>query len=141
VAIMNLIRLAGITTDARYLERAHSALSAFAPVMHANPMAVGEMLMALDDFHHPPPQIIVIHPDNGQASDVLESLRARFLPGSMLLVLNASQAAGMAKRLPVMAEKTALGGRTTAYVCRKGACRLPVSDAAGLAGQLDERSH
>ena len=36
-----------------------------------------------------------------------------------------------------MAERVAIDGRPTAYVCRAFACRLPVGDAEALRAQLD----
>ena len=37
---------------------------------------------------------------------------------------------------PFVAEKRALGGRSTAYVCERGRCELPTADPAALARQL-----
>ena len=54
VAIKNLMRLASLTQKSGYLERARRGLSAFSGLMEANPMAFGEMLTAVGDFHHPP---------------------------------------------------------------------------------------
>jgi uncharacterized protein YyaL (SSP411 family) len=38
--------------------------------------------------------------------------------------------------VPLLADRVALDGRPTAYVCRGFACRLPVTDATALAGEL-----
>ena len=42
-----------------------------------------------------------------------------------------------ASAIPLLADRVAIDGRPTAYVCRGFACRLPVGDAAALRGQLD----
>ena len=139
VAIHNLIRLAALTAEARYRERAQRGLSAFSAIMEASPMGFGDMLTTLDDFLHPPPQVVVIRANGDDDDELADLLRARYLPGSTILNLTGPQAAGLADRLPVVAGKTLLNGRATAYVCRQGACGLPVNDAAGLAKQLEER--
>jgi uncharacterized protein len=38
--------------------------------------------------------------------------------------------------IPLLAERTALRGRATAYVCEHFVCKLPVTDPAELAAQL-----
>jgi uncharacterized protein YyaL (SSP411 family) len=38
--------------------------------------------------------------------------------------------------VPLLAEKRALGGRATAYVCEEGVCALPTGDPDVLAEQL-----
>jgi uncharacterized protein len=38
--------------------------------------------------------------------------------------------------VPLLADRVAIDGRPTAYVCRNFACRLPVTDPAALAAQL-----
>jgi uncharacterized protein len=38
--------------------------------------------------------------------------------------------------VPLLADRTALGGRATAYVCEHFVCRLPVTDPEALAAQL-----
>ena len=39
--------------------------------------------------------------------------------------------------LPLLADRPAMGGKATAYVCRRSVCQLPVTDPAGLVTQLD----
>ena len=42
--------------------------------------------------------------------------------------------------IPLLADRSAAGGRATAYVCRNYSCDAPVTDAAALASQLDAAS-
>jgi uncharacterized protein YyaL (SSP411 family) len=41
-----------------------------------------------------------------------------------------------AHAMPFIAEKAAIGGRPTAFVCERGLCERPTSDPAVLATQL-----
>jgi uncharacterized protein YyaL (SSP411 family) len=41
--------------------------------------------------------------------------------------------------VPLLAEKTAIGGKPTAYVCERRTCRLPTTDVAELERQLGAR--
>ena len=43
-----------------------------------------------------------------------------------------------ARLIPVAGKKAALMGKTTAYVCLKGICKLPATDPALFAEQLSE---
>jgi uncharacterized protein len=40
--------------------------------------------------------------------------------------------------IPLLADRTRVDGRPTAYVCRDFTCRLPVTDPDGLRAQLAE---
>jgi uncharacterized protein YyaL (SSP411 family) len=40
--------------------------------------------------------------------------------------------------VPLLADRVALDGRATAYVCRGFACRMPVTDPAALRRELDQ---
>ncbi len=136
VALTNLLRLYGLTTEPSYLERARQGLVAFSAVMEANPPAFGEMLLALDDLLHPPLQVIIVTPANADAAWFTDRLRSVFLPGSLTMIVTESSAAQLSRRLALFRGKTAAGGKATAYVCQNGACRLPVTTADGLMQQL-----
>jgi uncharacterized protein YyaL (SSP411 family) len=41
-----------------------------------------------------------------------------------------------AAEVPLLADRTALGGRATAYVCEHFVCQLPVTEPEALAAQL-----
>jgi uncharacterized protein len=42
--------------------------------------------------------------------------------------------------VPLLADRVAINGRATAFVCRNFACRLPVTEPAALTDQLTEAS-
>jgi hypothetical protein len=136
VALMNLLRLSALTLDPSYLKRAEKGFSAFSTIMEANPSAFGEMLLALEALLHPPHQVIVVTPAGGEAALLADRLRPAFLPGSLVMIVSESSAAQLARRAPLFREKTATGGKATAYVCRNGACQLPVTTGDALMQQL-----
>lgn len=140
VALMNLLRLNGLTLDASYLKRAKKGFAAFSTIMEANPSAFGEMLLALDDFVHPPHQVIIVTPEDGDAASFADRLRPLFLPGSPVMVVTESRAALLSEQILLFRGKTAAGGKATAYVCRNGTCRLPATTVDELMYQLKTAS-
>ncbi len=136
VALMNLMRLNALTLEPSYLKRAKKGFSAFSTLMEANPSAFGEMLLALEDYLHPPHQVIVVTPAGGDAASFKDRLRRAFLPGSLVMIVSESHAAKLARRLPLFREKIAAGGKATAYACQNGACQLPVTTGDALMQQL-----
>ena len=136
VALMNLLRLNALTLEPSYLKRAANGFSAFSTIMESNPSAFGEMLLALEIFLHPPKQVIVVTPAGADAASLTDRLRTAFLPGSLVMIVSESHAGQLSRRSPLFREKTAVGGKATAYVCQNGACQLPVNTADALMQQL-----
>jgi uncharacterized protein YyaL (SSP411 family) len=136
VAMMNLLRLNALTLEPSYLKRAQRGFSAFSTIMEANPSAFGEMLLAVEDYLHPPHQVIVVTPAGDDAASFTDRLRRAFLPGSLVMIVSESDVAKLARRSALFREKTAAGGKATAYACQNGACQLPVTTADALMQQL-----
>ncbi len=137
VALMNLLRLNALTLDPTYRQRAEKALCAFSTAIEANPAAYGEMLMALDDFRHPPRQVIVVAGSDRNGAAIPRWLRSTFLPGGLNMIVSESEASDLSPHWSLFKEKTAPGGATTAYVCRTGACGAPITSVDALSDQLE----
>lgn len=74
---------------------------------------------------------------DGVTQAMLRELHQRFLPTKILLFAeSATEASELGKLVPLAAGKLAIGGKTTAYVCRDGVCRLPARDLETLKNQL-----
>ncbi len=96
------------------------------------------MLLALDYFTAPSPEIVLVWPSQESApADFVDSLRRAFLPNRALLgAAEGSDLDSLARLAAIAAGKTTLGGRPTAYVCVGGTCRLPTTQPADMEAQL-----
>src|SRR5262249_29134679 len=86
-----------------------------------------------------PKEIVVV----GRAGDeqgiarLLATVHAAYLPNHVLVAATEGPAlAAQAELVPLAADKRALDGRPTAYVCQARACDLPTSDPDVLRTQL-----
>jgi uncharacterized protein YyaL (SSP411 family) len=138
LAALVALRLAAFTGDDRWREVADRALRAYGPVLEERPFVLGELLLALDFRTDAVREVVLVWPEAGAPpADLLGELRATFLPSRALTGAAEGVAlARLARTARIAAGKIAVAGRAAAYVCERGACRLPVTDAAGLRKQL-----
>jgi hypothetical protein len=138
VALLNALRLSAFTTDDRWRRSAEGALRHYARVLEERPLALAEMLLALDFATDAPREVVLVWAEGEAAPEpFLAVLRRAFLPSRALA--GAPEGAGIARLggvAPVADGKVAAGGRPTAYVCEKGLCRLPAIAPEKLAGQI-----
>jgi len=138
VEALNLLRLAEFTSDDRYRVRGDRTLKAFARSVRRSPTAFAEMLLALD-FRLDSPQEVVIVASGGrpQVEPFLAKLRSIYLPNRIVVVtVDGADLAQQATLVPLLEGKSAQGGLPTAYVCERGACKLPTRDPGIFAQQL-----
>jgi uncharacterized protein YyaL (SSP411 family) len=128
VAALTLLRLEAITTEAKYREQAERLLRSFGALLAGAPAALGEMLLAVDFLLGEVREVVLVRPKNGSDAPLLDMLRPRFAPSQVLV----RHEEGSTPATPLAAERPAQSGKATAYACVRGACKLPVSDAAEL---------
>jgi hypothetical protein len=139
VALLTALRLATFTSDDRWRAIADRALGGLAGAMTANPLALTEALVALDWATDEPREIAIVVPDGADpraAEPLLAVLRRTFVPNRALARAAEAALPALARLAPFAADKVAVGGRPTAYVCVRGRCELPVTDPEALAAQL-----
>ncbi len=140
VAAMNLLRLHEFTTGDRYRRRAERVLGAFRAALEKSPLALAELLLAVDWRHDTPKEIVIVTPKSrAEAAPMLARLRATFLPNRILVVVAQRDAAALAKVVPLVEGKTARGGKATAYVCERRVCDVPTTDVEVFARQIGKR--
>jgi hypothetical protein len=136
VAILNALRLHAFTTDARWWSIAAAALRHYAGALEAQPTSLSEMLLAVDFATDAAREVVVVWPDGAPAPEpLLAVLRRTFLPNRALCGGPESALDRLGRTALVAAGKTAAGS-ATAYVCERGACRLPAISPEKLAAQL-----
>ena len=139
VALMNLLRLAELTTDDAYRARADEMLSSFARTLAAAPTGMAEMLVGLGFRHGKPKEIVLATAGSPEAVEpFLELLHSRYIPDKVVVVSVAGDArARLTEVVPFIEGKVARDGLPTAYVCERYVCQLPTTDLEVFAAQLD----
>ena len=142
VALLNALRLATFTSDDRWRAIADRAFAAVAPTLIENPLALTEALLALDYASDEPKENAIVWPrDAGPdaARPLLDVIRGTFVPNHALAAASEADVPALGALIPFIADKTAAGGRATAYVCVRGGCELPVHEPAALLELLARR--
>ena len=139
VALLNALRLATFTSDDRWRAIADRAFAAIAPTLSENPLALTEALLALDYASDEAKEIAIVWPRDAAPTPrapLLDVVRRTFVPNHALAAASEADAPALGTLIPFIADKTAAGGRATAYVCVRGRCELPVHEPDALAALL-----
>ena len=141
VALLNALRLHTFTTDDRWRAIADRAFASVAgAAMNQNPLALTEALLALDwaarRAARDRDRLAARAPAPRPPARCSTSCAAPSCPSHALAAAADVDAATFAKLVPFIADKVAIDGRPTAYVCTRGRCDLPVHDPAALAARL-----
>ena len=133
-----MLRLASFTGEKAYEERADAAFRKFASLMTRAPAATLGLLRALDDrLHEDGESVIDGRPKAAGTRALLRAVNARFLPGTVLALLDPEDPTGGGSDAePLLEGKTLVGGAEAVYICRNYSCRAPVTDREALAAAL-----
>ena len=121
-AAYGLLRLAALTGEAEYEQRAVGVLRLLHELAAKHPQGFGHLLQALDFHLSPVQEVALAGEDTGELARVV---RARFRPHLVL-------AGGAPDGVPLLQDRTPVDGRPAAYVCEHFACRAPVTDPEEL---------
>jgi uncharacterized protein YyaL (SSP411 family) len=121
-AAYGMLRLAALSGEAGYEERAVGVLRLLHEPAAQHPNAFGHLLQALD-FHLSPVQEVALVGDDIAA--LARVVRGRFRPHLVL-------AGGAADGVPLLQDRTPVDGRPAAYVCEHFACKAPVTEPEEL---------
>jgi len=138
VAARTLLRLAELTGDDRWRAQADATLRAVGGGLARAPTSAPALLAAIESRLDRMKEIVIVTPAAARdgAAALLETVLAAYLPNAVLTVVAEGDVARNATLVPLVAEKRALGGVATAYVCEQRVCALPTADPAVLARQL-----
>ncbi len=143
VAMWNLLRLSRMTGQADLEARAARLERAFSAGVAQQPAAHTQFLVALDFAIGPSYEVVIAgKPQAPDARAMLRALNTRFLPNKVVLLRPTGQAAPPITSLAAFTRyQTGLKNKATAYVCLKGACRLPTTDINQMLSLLNARQN
>ncbi len=128
-----LTRLALITGDSQYGNRAQALLGAFADEINRNYISCGEMLNGFEYLINGL-QIVVLGPrSNARTQELIHAVWGKALPNRLLVVVDSPEAlpAGHPAR-----DKVMQNGQPTVYVCQRNVCSPPITSAVTLSQAL-----
>ena len=141
VALWNLRRLARMTGDRAYDERASRLEAAFSRQVRKAPSAHSQMLVGVDFRVGPGHEVVLAGPEDAAGmARMLEILRRPFRPRTVVLRRPAEGdgASRLAELAPFTRDQESVErGRATAYVCRDFACEAPTTDPEELERRLE----
>jgi uncharacterized protein YyaL (SSP411 family) len=136
VAAQNLIRLAALSGDDTWRDKADRLIAAIAPLIAENLYMHMAMLNAID-LRQRGAEIVVT--GQGAAADALLTA-ARRLPPLNRIVLHAAAAEALPRRHPAR-DKLAVAREPQAFICVGETCSLPVTDPTDIAAAIETIRH
>jgi uncharacterized protein YyaL (SSP411 family) len=136
-AVLALLRLARFVGEPRYERVAVQALAGMGRLLVELPAGFAHLLAALD-FHLATPREVAVVGRRGAADTeaLLAVLAERYIPNTVLAGAEPGTDGEVGEIIPLLADRDQLGGRATAYVCERFACRMPVSTPEALRAEL-----
>jgi uncharacterized protein YyaL (SSP411 family) len=133
MAITVLLKLAAYTGERRYQELAEAALRPIQAAALQYPTAFAQWLQALWFAIGGVLEIAIVgDPQAPDTQALLAEVQRPYRPHQVVAVARP----GAELIIPLLAERTPVDGKATAYVCQHFACQLPVTEVAALREQL-----
>ena len=129
VAAMVLAKLGAFTGDAGYSDVAEAALASMRAEMSRAPLGFASWLAALDFVLSEPGELAIVGAD---ALPMLRLVRSSYRPNLIV----AAKTRDDQSSVPLLTDRGAVDGATTAYLCRHFACERPVTSVDDLAALL-----
>jgi uncharacterized protein YyaL (SSP411 family) len=141
IAAMNLIRLARITGETRFQEKADQIMNTFSLEVSKNPHSHAQLLSALDFALGPSSEVVIIgNPQKQDTAKMLQTLRSKFIPRKIVLFRSSAEETPeithIARFTKDLKEKE---GKATAFVCKGYVCKTPTTDASEMLELLERQ--
>jgi uncharacterized protein YyaL (SSP411 family) len=134
IATLNLLRLAHMTGESKFEERASRIIYALSSIVSKAPTAYTQLLIALDFVIGPSSEVVIVGERNADDTHaMIKTLRVNFIPSKVVLLRPVGD---KSQEITQLAEYTSdflvKDGKATAYVCHGFKCGLPTTDASRM---------
>ncbi|HEY3288519.1 MAG TPA: thioredoxin domain-containing protein [Anaerolineae bacterium] len=135
IATHVLLKLAAYTGETEYRDRAEQSLRNIQSSLALHPTAFGQWLCAFEFAIADSVEVAIIgDPKAAETAAMLNTVFAQYRPHQVV----ASTSSEGTSVIPLLKDRSMIAGITTAYVCRRMACLLPVNEPEALRKQLPD---
>ena len=132
ILAVELQRLAAFTGESSYESHALDILRLVREAMVRSPLGFTHALIAVDLYTSDLKEVVIVgDPSDPATVELVGARRSRFIPNSVTLVGSPATSG-----LPLFEGRELVESKPTAYVCRRGVCRLPVTTPEQLLAEL-----
>ena len=125
-----------LTAEPRYRSLAEGLVGPLGALAVSRPIGFGATLAVATALARPSRQLVVVSREGASDDDLRHYARATDDAGTVALAVTSAQATEwVSAGFALLADRVALDGRTTAYLCTDFVCRLPVTSLHDLTGQ------
>ena len=132
-ATFALLRLAAFTGEREYERPAVEVFRLLHETAARVPQAFAHLLQALHFHLAPPREVALVGKD---VEPLVRVVRSEFRPAVVVAAMEPGDDEAQAQ-IPLLRDRSAVDGRPAAYVCMNFACKLPVTEPAALARELE----
>ena len=133
LAAQAFLRAGLLLGDEGYYEIGASVLRAYHELLSQGPAAAPSLVLALQFYLGTPKEIVVVgEPEDARSQALLHSAWRRFPQAGVVVLLHDGNQAELLKLSSVYRDKQTIEGVPAAYVCERGTCLAPVTEAAKL---------
>jgi len=138
VMLMNLQKLAILLDRQDLREKAGEIIRAFGSSVTRTPFQHERLLCGIEAWHQGFEEIAIVGAaDDSGTKALLRAAYSLYLPNKVVARLGLADQE-TPKYVPLLAGKTLIDGKPTAYVCRNFACQRPTTDPEELREQLQQ---
>jgi uncharacterized protein YyaL (SSP411 family) len=127
MAALSLYRLAELTGDQAYRDRADAILKCFSGDLTKSGSNFPLMLQAFQFDFNGPSEIFIVGPRK-ESEKILKTLWLKFLPNKVLVFSEDKDVKGLTQIIPWAEGRQSQGEKPTIYVCKNYQCQLPTID-------------
>jgi len=137
LAATALVRLGKLTGRGEYLAAAEATLKRALAILQQSPTASSQMLLALDIYVGPTPEIVIVaDPAARETAALLADLHGRYWPNKVV-ALRADPATGTPQLGSLFAGKKRSEAGPATYLCQDSACQAPAVGVEAAATLFD----
>jgi uncharacterized protein len=134
VGMLNLLRLARMTGNIDFEEKANKISQLFSSIVKKSPSQHTQLLIAVDFALGPSYEIVIVGKKGSKDTNkLIKDINAKFIPNKVVLFKATDEdKPGIIDLAPYTRTMTEIEGKAAAYICKNFVCSKPTTDLSNI---------